>query len=111
MISNLIKYTKAFTQIYERQGVEALINCSKIEQFQDLVNHIKLIKAEHVGIYEKDRSIFFKKGKISYFNITEDSDVSIGVFCLSAGTYMNLTILLISTILIGALAFMIIQIC
>ena len=86
MINLLTKSVADFLKIYKSQGSSALINCQLVPEFQKLVELVQEINQEHVGINKSNLNEYFKKNSISYFNILESTEFSIGVFCMAEGT-------------------------
>ncbi len=75
-----------FLKIYKSEGPSVLINCQLVPEFQKLVELVQGINHEHVGINKTNSQEHFKKNSISYVNIMESTEFSIGVFCMAQGT-------------------------
>lgn len=86
MLTNILKSSRSFISKYKDQGPDALTDCHNQPEFQEILKNLNPFKKESLGIRSNNDSDYFKKGKISYFKISEDNDMSVGVFCLSKGT-------------------------
>ncbi len=86
MIKNLLKSSKSFLNRYLKEGVDVLINCETCPEFKEVMSNFKLMRKENVGMYENNHHEYFLKDSISFLKITEDENLSMGVFCLSKGT-------------------------
>ena len=86
MIPKLISSAEAILQRYAQEGSDMLINCQKYPEFDEVIANLKATEAKNVGITPENYNQHFAKGKVSYFNLREDNDLCIGVFCLSKGT-------------------------
>ena len=86
MINRLIKLALEFVDKYKSEGPSLLVNCHQKQEFQTLLDHVKGINSSHLGIQTNNMSKYFESSSVSYFNIIEEQDISIGVFCLAQGT-------------------------
>lgn len=85
MITVLLELVQKLLQEYKKHGLTFLINSPMLPEFKQLVEHLAGITLKHVGITDDNHKDFFKKETTTYFNILEEDDFCIGVFCLSAG--------------------------
>jgi hypothetical protein len=85
MIKQLVKLATDFSIRYKAEGVNILTECGAQPEFQSLIEHVKLIDTKILGIQTNNIKSYFQQSSISYFNIMEDKDISIGVFCLAKG--------------------------
>ena len=86
MITNLLKSVATFSSKYKSASSSILANCDQLPEFQQLINTLRNVKPEHVGIKPNDLNLYFKRDRISFFKIFETNDFTVGVFCLSRGT-------------------------
>lgn len=70
------------------------------------MEHVKTLSPDIFGIQPKSMKSYFVHSSISYFNIVDDKDISIGIFCLAQGASLKLhdhpNMLVLSKILHGA---------
>lgn len=85
MLKSIVQSAKEFLEKYAEFGTEALINCRDFASFQAMLNDLKQLTKEDLGIRTNNHTEFFKEGRISYFNIIENDNLCVGVFCLSKG--------------------------
>jgi len=107
MITNLLRHTSIFSSRYKTAGIPSLNNCQDIPEFQSLLNHVKQVHAENVGLIPANIPTYFRKGRTTFFKIEQNADFSIGVFCLSKGCSLALhdhpSMLVISKVLLGSI--------
>jgi len=85
MSNRLVKLALELVEKYKANGPSILVNCQQCPEFQTLMDHVKGIKPEQLGIKVNEIKSYLEKSQISYFNIIEDQDISIGVFCIAKG--------------------------
>jgi hypothetical protein len=90
MVSRLVKLALDLAEKYKASGPSLLVNCHQCPEFLKLLDHVKGIKPEQVGINSNSLKKALSQSHISYFNIIEDQDISIGVFCISRGWYRKI---------------------
>jgi hypothetical protein len=87
MINHLTNSAANFIKKYHSEGASVLTECHLVPEFQELVEIVKEIGPEHFGMKQSNYGEFFKKNSISYLKIVESTEISIGVFYMSKGTY------------------------
>ena len=85
MITTLLKHVKDLLHEYKTKGPSILTDCESVPAFRHLVQHLSKISLEHVGITEDNLKDYFRKDTTTYFNILEEQEFCVGVFCLSQG--------------------------
>jgi len=85
MIAGLLELVKDLSNEYKNQGIDVLINSPYLPHFHQLVEHLSQVTAKHVGIEKHNHDEYFPQNKTTYFNILEEADFCVGVFCLPKG--------------------------
>ena len=87
MITTLLELVGNLVQEHRAHGPSIFQNPTSIPQFNQLYEHLSKIELQHVGIEQDNLDYYFKKEANTYFNILEEQDFCVGVFCLSKGRY------------------------
>lgn len=87
MITTLLELVGNLVQEHQTHGPSILQNPTAIPQFNQLSEHLSKIDLQHVGIDLDNLDCYFKKDANTYFNILEEQEFSVGVFCLTKGRY------------------------
>jgi len=90
MITTLLDLVGNLVQEYKTHGTSIFLNATSVPQFNQLVEQLSKIDLHHVGIDSDNPHEYFKKDCTHYFNILEEQDFSVGVFCLGKGSSLDL---------------------
>jgi hypothetical protein len=85
MVTRLVKLAVDLSAKYKADGLSVLLNCKSQPEFLSLMEHVKTLSPDVFGIQQNNLNNYFTHSSISYFNIIDDKDISIGIFCLAKG--------------------------
>lgn len=85
MLKSIIKSSESLIAKYIKEGVDVLVNCSDQTEYAEIIANLKLLEIVDLGLRKSDFEENFRNHKVSYYNIIEDNNMSIGVFCLAKG--------------------------
>lgn len=85
MITTLLELVGNLLQEHQAHGPSIFQHPTSIPQFNQLSEQLSKIDLKNVGIDLDNLDYYFKKEANTYFNILEEQDFCVGVFCLSKG--------------------------